>query len=332
MIKPLRQLNLQDTRIQRKDSSSHSLAFRRRLGNDKQDLIENREHGEINQVMYRSDDKGYKIHVSESSANIRNYIKSSLLYYLLFSGLIAIFTVHVCIWFMKSIKNREAILLSGVIDYDEDQVSCLPSIEWQAMSFPSCNRMHEIDLERSLLPKMMIGIGSIRQAWMLDNEVSNIFEAAVLKILLPSKKYDKQTLESHRVDALVSEYLTSSPYIIDIYGFCGNSVMVEYGEGTLEGYHMNHNTSNDLLRVVLEVVRGVKGLHSVGLQVIAGNFQTLLVHNDIKPGQFVKVHNHYKLNDFNKVVFMSYDNTDRKVCPFFNRIKKNTSKVSGSML
>jgi hypothetical protein len=38
--------------------------------------------------------------------------------------------------------------------------------------------------------------------------------------------WDHRNLERHRRDALTMERLTSSPYIISIYGHCGNTVSI----------------------------------------------------------------------------------------------------------
>ena len=52
-----------------------------------------------------------------------------------------------------------------------------------------------------------------------------------------------------------------------------------------------------------------------------------IAHTDIAPGQFMKVGNIYKLQDFNRARFIRYSQTNRTACPFYvgNNAGKNRS-------
>ena len=57
---------------------------------------------------------------------------------------------------------------------------------------------------------------------------------AVLKVMKLEHAYDFRNYDRHRRDALVMERLSSSPYIVEIYGYCANSVLTEYVGQTLD--------------------------------------------------------------------------------------------------
>jgi hypothetical protein len=117
---------------------------------------------------------------------------------------------------------------------------CQPT-EWQRLSFPNCNEVHELDLREVLglggnrssnisTSKMMttfdhvgsyVGEGMWRTVWKVQGR-GNVTLA--LKTMKGEHEWDHRNLERHRRDALTMERLTSSPYITSIYGHCGNTV------------------------------------------------------------------------------------------------------------
>jgi serine/threonine protein kinase len=130
--------------------------------------------------------------------------------------------------------------------------------------------------------------------------------------------YDYQDYEFMRMDALVSERLTSSPSIVDIYGFCGLSMMSEYltmgdlTRHTLPGGSRSHpvelNDTEDVdpknyfsatekLVLAFEMAESIALLHSYKGGVI--------VHDDISLSQFLASKDGFmKLNDFNRAEVM----------------------------
>ena len=113
---------------------------------------------------------------------------------------------------------------------------CRPT-QWQTLSFPNCNEIHEFDLREALgLRKRTkvvtgqnktvdgfgyIGEGMWRTVWKVQARGQ---VAVVLKTTKGEHEVDTRNLERHRRDALTMERLTSSPYIVSIYGYCGNTV------------------------------------------------------------------------------------------------------------
>jgi hypothetical protein len=133
-----------------------------------------------------------------------------------------------------------------------------------------------------------------------------------------SDDYHYEAFEFMRMDAIVSERLSSSPLIVDIYGFCGLSMMSEYlpmGDlmehatpGGDRGHPVELNDSEDVdpknyfsatekLTLSLEMAEAIALLHSYKGGVI--------VHDDIQLPQFLASKEGYlKLNDFNRAEIM----------------------------
>lgn len=89
----------------------------------------------------------------------------------------------------------------------------------------------------------------------------------------------------HRKDALASERLTSSPYVANIYGFCGNSGVFDYADdGDIDMLIWPDDEPEDppkltryqKLDLALQVSRGVAASHNVDREGRAS-----LAHTDI---------------------------------------------------
>ena len=134
---------------------------------------------------------------------------------------------------------------------------CKPKHDWQTQAFPTCNVMHEYSLSslshmmgRSLRNKLntvegdgdektrILGHGYWRDVWVLS-KVSTAFspkptgqeELTVLKTLRYKHQFTDRNYDRHRKDSLASERLSKSPNVIDIYAYCSNSAVFEYGSG-----------------------------------------------------------------------------------------------------
>jgi len=127
-------------------------------------------------------------------------------------------------------------------------------------------------------------------------------------------KYQTNKYETMRKDSLVAEKLSSSPMIVDVYGFCALGHLGEAmpngdledasvptgGEGVeLEDSEdldpQNNFTAEQKLQFALEMAKSISLLHSYSGGVI--------VHDDIQLSQFLfTADGHLKLNDFNRCV------------------------------
>jgi hypothetical protein len=200
--------------------------------------------------------------------------------------------------------------------------------DWQDFSFPTCNDIHEIDLEsiriRQKTTNETIGVlnhGMWRTVWAVDPYLATELQA--LKVIKGEHEVDDRNFDRHRRDALVLERLTSSPNIVDIYGFCGNTLLTEFVSKTLKDVvkqdeedknaavaeaYPTRTTPEGRLRLALDVARGLEAIHS-----IPGG---PIIHADIQSEQFlVTSDGTVKLNDFNRCRFMPTNNITGRPCP-----------------
>lgn len=207
---------------------------------------------------------------------------------------------------------------------------------WHLYSYPTCNDIYEVDLpsivrqsryalldgssENRTMPLGYVAKGLWRSVWSV-NPRAVMTEPIVLKTMQKEHELTDRNYDRHRRDAIVMEQLTSSPYVVDIYGFCGNSVLTEYMDLTLDDVIFANDvevvidskpvpvTGALKLQWALDVARGVQALH----QISGGP----IVHTDIQAKQFLlSPSGRVKINDFNRCRFMAQSNITGRPCPF----------------
>jgi serine/threonine protein kinase len=220
---------------------------------------------------------------------------------------------------------------------DDPQDGCVPMADWQSKSFPNCNSVHELDL-RSAGPNVgvdetvgfedtlaFLGQGWFRQAWQLDH--GDLGESVVLKTLRLERDFLEEYYDLHRRDALAMERLTHSPFVMDVYGFCGQSALNEladfpHGLNSLEKFDRNLRDHHgpDVLLLKLQVAASV----AVGLahvHEIDSNDGATMVHYDLNPRNVAIVKSGMpKLNDFNIGVFLRVHPETNETCGFPSRL------------
>jgi hypothetical protein len=190
--------------------------------------------------------------------------------------------------------------------------------EWQKLSFPNCNQIHELNLQEQLglrrrgarAPERTnssesfgyVGSGLWRTVWKIRGH-DNM--PLVIKMMKGEHDVDSRNFDRHRRDALSMERLTASPNIVSIYGHCGNTVLTEYLPRGLDTIVYNNGDKKQTetvatrqtplgrLHLALHVARGVAAIHD-----LPGG---PIIHADIQAKQFlVDSHGVVKLNDFNR--------------------------------
>lgn len=148
-----------------------------------------------------------------------------------------------------------------------ENADCVPMASWQTDSFPSCNILHEIDLTNlpmsldrhaegnvSAAPRSnynhdalyILGQGWFRITWKYDTFKASVEnhpnpsitlepESVVLKTLRLDRDFSAEFFELHRRDAVAMERLTFSPYVMNIYGYCGQSALNELADFNVGG-------------------------------------------------------------------------------------------------
>lgn len=205
----------------------------------------------------------------------------------------------------------------------------LPGCErpkWHSHSFPNCNDVHGINLSNMIVrgarekPKQLgyVGSGLWRSVFAVAAGAGNEKELSVLKVMKEKHEVDKRNFDRHRRDAIVMERLSGSPNVVDIFGFCGNTVLTEFIPKPLDhviyakaGVPVNPlvETPNGRLNLAIGVMKGLAALHEVEGGPI--------VHADVQSGQFlVSPSGDIKVNDFNRCRFMAHYKTSGASCKF----------------
>lgn len=103
--------------------------------------------------------------------------------------------------------------------------------------------------------------GSWRTAWTVGNDT------AVLKVLQHERNFDIEAYERHAMDVIVSDILTASRYVINAYGFCGQSILQEWAPSGARDVVKSYDIRNrQRLRIARDLARGLADLQA--LQVI----------------------------------------------------------------
>ena len=152
------------------------------------------------------------------------------------------------------------------------------------------------------------------------------------------REFLSEYYELHRRDAVAMERLTSSPYVMDIYGYCGQSAMTELAhseKGIKNLYRLSTglqgvNTPYALqtkLQIAAMISLGLSHIHNVARDDEDGdqraNQLATIAHYDINPRNIIMTPSgRPKLNDFNVAEFLTWDPKTRsqQLCGFESRL------------
>ena len=143
--------------------------------------------------------------------------------------------------------------------------------------------------------------------------------------------------ELHRRDAVAMERLTASPYVMDIYGHCGNSAMTElaFREKGIDSLYrlatgLKDNFTPHVLQTKLQiaamVAMGLSHVHNVpkdadsdstGSIMKNHDAKATIAHYDFNPRNIIiSSTGKPKINDFNCAEFLSWDAKSHESCGF----------------
>lgn len=200
---------------------------------------------------------------------------------------------------------------------------CLPLYDWQLASYPTCNVIHEVDMLYNQIDENLwfSSDGHYRDVWRWDHPIitpDGDKETFALKTLRYVHGTSERNTDRHRRDAMAMERLTFSKYVINIYAYCSNSGLFEYGDsGTMHStLSMAKRKGRQIepvqkLRMATQVAMALTDLHTADNDYISS-----IVHGDIKADQFVFIDGIYKLNDFNRGRFMRWNVIEDRPCGF----------------
>ena len=247
-------------------------------------------------------------------------------------------------------KNDVKSVSIGSSRQTDQRSDCKSVHRWHTSNYPTCNDVHGVggDLLSSFVHLLSAG-GSWRMAWRIDNgsyapeikdddfayeslrgindtswnldEYNSPKENVVLKMLKVSQDPDFETYERHRKDAVAMEVLTSSDNIIDIYGFCGNSVLTEMAVGDAAILLKQKSLHTlDRLKIARDLAKAIDEVHRprvISNDPYFSSTAIAMVHNDVNPSNVVAVRGgRLKINDFNLVEFIQQNETSHEECGF----------------
>lgn len=117
--------------------------------------------------------------------------------------------------------------------YDDDklyQQKRCHRVSWHRHMPIECNKFHEFDFGGQTTKGLthLLSSGAFKNVFL----VMSGQDTMVYKMFVMKRRYDYKDYESNRVDSMVNERLDSSPYIVDLYGYCG---LAQFGEAMPDG-------------------------------------------------------------------------------------------------
>jgi len=202
----------------------------------------------------------------------------------------------------------------------EGMPECTPMHEWQTTQYPTCTIIHEQALDDEYFGKFLAS-GAFRQTFEIyDYETNSPVAMKTIRDRPEENLFTPYYMERHRIDALIYERTSASPWITDIYGFCGYSGLFEFaGGGTLEDALLDREEKDlkplsrlEKLSLAVEATSAIVDLHTID----SINGYAAMFHGDVKLNQFVRIGSRYKLNDFNRGHLLYWDAKEKKSCPY----------------
>ena len=109
------------------------------------------------------------------------------------------------------------------------------------------------------------------------------------------------------------ERLTSSQHVINLFGFCGHSVLTEFADGSRVGELADKARKRPLarLKIASDIAHGLADVHGID-----GDGNATFVHLDVNPANVVSIGGTLKLNDFNIGIIRRWNTTSNTPCGF----------------
>uniref|UniRef100_A0A7S4ATX8 Protein kinase domain-containing protein n=1 Tax=Pseudo-nitzschia australis TaxID=44445 RepID=A0A7S4ATX8_9STRA len=190
------------------------------------------------------------------------------------------------------------------------------SFQWGAALHDEANAPDVHHREQTRL----INKGAFRHVWMIRDAHDGITKRAMktLRSLKDQeKRFDLRNHDRHRRDAMSFEELHNSPLVVDLYSSCSNTAIFDYADrGDLLGIFEpkegeSQPTKLYLMQVAYNVSMSVHDAHHFDAQ-----GRATMAHTDIKTDQFIFLDGYYKLSDFNRVRFLTWNNKLKEMCGF----------------
>ena len=203
--------------------------------------------------------------------------------------------------------------------WKRDRERCEPFSQWHKDHFPTCNNVHAMDLSSSIIDdetgnNKLLAQGSVRTSWLVQEALS-LFDGGKTVVFRTTQAKTGLTwdiLDGQQKDAVITEKLSASPNVIDIFGYCGGSTINELGDGgDLKSYLKIRNNMippAQLHSFATDMMRGMRDIHFVDKT----TFPTMM-QKDVKRDDMVVVNGTVKYHDFNSARFLEWD-FNKNIC------------------
>jgi len=216
----------------------------------------------------------------------------------------------------KALKKQASLYDSEDYDQFRDLLyegDCVPMSSWQETSFPSCSKLHEMDFSGKARTGELeyLTSGGYNDIFYIENSALPVSEEVIVKILsYDDTDFTDRNFDRVRRDGLVLERSTKSSYVLDVFGYCGFSIVTPYAvDGTLSDriHHWRKKKSkpqNERLKLATEAALGLAAVHNID-----GEGLSSVAHADLKGGQYLFINGRMKLADFNRARFIRRNST-----------------------
>lgn len=238
----------------------------------------------------------------------------------------------------SNILNTSTSTTEDVIfrDFEKEwNTECVPVKQVDTRS--TCNVLHELDGFHSPSVSLLSTEGNWRTVWRMDEEIEE-GSTLVLKMLQLTKEFNRDATDGHIMDILVMDHLSSSPYIVKAFGYCGQSVLTEFANASGSSVIKNPDHKwRTRLRMARDLARGLAELHAfqpINFDQIRPNLTTAanfslhanyayytspypmaFAHYDINIANTVSLHtDHVQWNDFNLGVLSKHIANGEESC------------------
>ena len=180
----------------------------------------------------------------------------------------------------------------------------------------------------------LINNGAFRHVWMIRDAHDGITKRAMktLRSLRNKEKsFDLRNHDRHRRDAISFEELRNSPLVVDLYASCSNTAIFDYADrgdllsifdaSDVDDVDKSIDTGKSpqeteefklhIMEIAYNVSMSVHHAHHFDLQ-----GRATMAHTDIKTDQFIYQDGYYKLSDFNRVRFLTWNSKTNERCGF----------------
>lgn len=211
---------------------------------------------------------------------------------------------------------------NGLPLFDEEECK-EPMHSWQDAFYPNCNEFHSIDIHNMNDDELqLLGIGGARMVWKVNDPVGQ--GGALKTMIYKSAVFDRSKAEHTRIDAILSERLTSSPHVIDMYGVCGQSTISEVGvvddkwvtrKRKVSGDDSSeptHRTNLEKLDLARQLAHALADFHGAG----GSDKEAVAVWRNLKSQNVLFVNGKLKINDFDDAILFRKNATDGTACKF----------------